>query len=56
MNQVFNLKGVKSKKIFSDNYFKLKKEILLIVIGGVFVIESVSVILQIYYFKYILHQ
>tara|TARA_Y100000590_G_C15725101_1_gene1014935 strand:+ start:1829 stop:2929 length:1101 start_codon:yes stop_codon:yes gene_type:complete len=30
----------------------LKKEILLIVIGGVFVIESVSVILQIYYFKY----
>ena len=30
----------------------LKKEILLILIGGVFVAESVSVILQVYYFKY----
>ena len=30
----------------------LKKEILLILIGGVFVAESFSVILQIYYFKY----
>jgi phospho-N-acetylmuramoyl-pentapeptide-transferase len=30
----------------------LKKEILLFIIGGVFVMESVSVILQIYYFKY----
>ena len=30
----------------------VKKEILLILIGGVFVIESLSVILQIYYFKY----
>ena len=30
----------------------LKKEILLLIIGGVFVIESLSVILQIYYFRY----
>ena len=30
----------------------LKKEILLILIGGVFVAESFSVMLQIYYFKY----
>jgi phospho-N-acetylmuramoyl-pentapeptide-transferase len=30
----------------------LKKEILLFIIGGVFVIESVSVMLQVYYFKY----
>mgnify|MGYP001189685748 CR=1 FL=1 len=30
----------------------VKKEILLFLIGGVFVIESLSVILQIYYFKY----
>ena len=30
----------------------LKKEILLIIIGGVFVIESLSVILQVLYFKY----
>ena len=30
----------------------LKKEILLIIVGGVFVIESLSVILQILYFKY----
>ena len=30
----------------------LKKEILLIIIGGVFVIESISVILQVYYFKF----
>ena len=30
----------------------LKKEILLLIIGGVFVMESVSVIIQVYYFKY----
>ena len=30
----------------------LKKEILLIIIGGIFVIESVSVIIQVLYFKY----
>ena len=30
----------------------LKKEILLIIIGGVFVVESLSVILQVLYFKY----
>ena len=30
----------------------LKKEILLIIVGGVFVIESISVILQVLYFKY----
>ena len=30
----------------------VKKEILLILIGGVFVVESFSVMLQIYYFKY----
>ena len=30
----------------------LKKEILLIIIGGVFVLESISVILQVLYFKY----
>ena len=30
----------------------LKKEILLIIIGGVFVVESLSVIIQILYFKY----
>ena len=29
-NKIFNLKGIKSKKIFSDNYLKLKQEILLI--------------------------
>tara|TARA_Y100001970_G_C14229711_1_gene857855 strand:- start:265 stop:1383 length:1119 start_codon:yes stop_codon:yes gene_type:complete len=32
----------------------LKKEILLIIVGGVFVIESLSVILQVTYFKYTL--
>ena len=30
----------------------LKKEILLFIIGGVFVIESLSVIIQVYYFQY----
>ena len=30
----------------------VKKEILLILIGGVFVIEAISVILQIYYYRY----
>ena len=30
----------------------LRKEILLIIIGGVFVIESISVIIQVLYFKY----
>ena len=30
----------------------LRKEILLIIIGGVFVIESLSVIIQVLYFKY----
>ena len=30
----------------------LKKEILLLIIGGVFVIESLSVIIQVYYYKY----
>ena len=30
----------------------LKKELLLIIIGGMFVIESLSVIIQILYFKY----
>ncbi len=30
----------------------LKKEILLLLIGGVFVIEALSVIIQVYYFKY----
>ena len=30
----------------------LKKEILLIIVGGVFVVESLSVIIQIMYFKY----
>ena len=30
----------------------LKKEILLFMIGGVFVAESVSVIIQVYYFRY----
>jgi len=30
----------------------LKKELLLIIIGGIFVIESVSVIIQVLYFKY----
>ena len=30
----------------------LKKEILLIIIGGVFVIEAMSVILQVSFFKY----
>ena len=30
----------------------LKKEILLIIIGGVFVIETLSVFLQVFYFKY----
>ena len=30
----------------------LKKEILLIIVGGVFVIESLSVIIQVLYFKY----
>ncbi len=30
----------------------LKKEILLILIGGVFVIEAISVMIQVYYFKY----
>ena len=30
----------------------LKKEILLFIIGGVFVIESISVIIQVYYFQY----
>ena len=32
----------------------LKKELLLIIIGGVFVIESASVIIQILYYKYTL--
>ena len=30
----------------------LKKELLLIIIGGVFVIESISVIIQVLYYKY----
>ena len=30
----------------------LKKEILLIIVGGVFVIEALSVIIQVIYFKY----
>ena len=30
----------------------LRKEILLIIIGGVFVIEALSVIIQVLYFKY----
>ena len=30
----------------------LKKELLLIIIGGVFVIESMSVIIQVLYYKY----
>ncbi len=30
----------------------LKKEILLLIIGGVFVLETLSVILQVFYFKY----
>ncbi|SVC46090.1 uncharacterized protein METZ01_LOCUS298944, partial [marine metagenome] len=30
----------------------LRKEILLIIIGGIFVIESLSVIIQVFYFKY----
>ena len=30
----------------------LKKELLLFIIGGVFVIESLSVIIQVYYFRY----
>ena len=30
----------------------LKKEILLFIIGGVFVVESLSVMLQVYYFRY----
>ena len=30
----------------------LKKEILLFMIGGVFVAESISVMLQVYYFRY----
>ena len=30
----------------------LKKEILLVIIGGVFVIESLSVMIQVYYFKH----
>ncbi len=30
----------------------LKKEILLFMIGGVFVAESVSVMIQVYYFRY----
>ena len=30
----------------------LKKEILLILIGGVFVIEAISVMIQVYYYKY----
>ena len=30
----------------------LKKELLLIIVGGVFVIESISVIIQVVYFKY----
>jgi phospho-N-acetylmuramoyl-pentapeptide-transferase len=30
----------------------LKQELLLIILGGVFVIESISVILQVYYYKY----
>ena len=34
----------------------LKKEILLIIIGGVFVIESLSVIIQVGYFKYSKHK
>ena len=34
----------------------LKKEILLIIIGGVFVVESLSVIIQVGYFKYTKHK
>ena len=30
----------------------LKKELLLVIIGGVFVVESISVILQVLYYKY----
>ena len=30
----------------------LKKEVLLVLIGGVFVMESISVIMQVSYFKY----
>ena len=30
----------------------LKKELLLFIIGGVFVIESLSVIIQVYYFRH----
>ena len=30
----------------------MKKEILLIIVGGVFVIEALSVIIQVIYFKY----
>ena len=30
----------------------LKKEILLIIIGGVFVVETISVIIQVLYFKH----
>ena len=35
-----------------DSAILLKKEILLIIVGGVFVIESLSVIIQVLYFKY----
>ena len=34
----------------------LKKEILLVLVGGVFVIESISVILQVGYYKYTRHK
>ena len=34
----------------------LKKEILLIIIGGVFVAETVSVMIQVLYFKYTRHK
>jgi phospho-N-acetylmuramoyl-pentapeptide-transferase len=30
----------------------LRKEILLIIVGGIFVVESLSVIIQVLYFKY----
>ena len=34
----------------------LKKEILLIIVGGVFVVESLSVIIQVLYYKYTKHK
>ena len=44
-----------SRKMKPDYYFVLawhfKKEILLIIIGGIFVLEALSVIFQVIYFK-----